>query len=118
MTLEYNDKTYTVTGESIYRDFSLVANSFEDGCQIFDELDGMNEYTFNLKHYTNMKLVKRAIVVDECNVIVRVVLRAMTEAELAKAELETLRADIQDFALTASKTNAAKINSILAKGVS
>lgn len=118
MTLEYKGQTYYVTGESIYRDFSVIVGTVEEGCRLVEELDGMTEYVFNLTPCSNMKLVKRAIVIDDMNVTVRVILREMTEAELAKAELASLRSDMEEFALTASKTNAAKINSILAKGVS
>jgi len=117
MTLEYNGKSYDVTGESIYRDFLLIAGSVEEGCRIVAELEGMTDYVFNLTPYSNMVVVKRAIVVTDTGTTVRVILRQKTDAELARAELNALRSDLESFAASASKTNAAKINKILAEGV-
>lgn len=118
MTFEYNGNTYEVTRESIYRDFGINTYTLEDGCRILNELDGMTDYVFNLVPYSDMVVTKRAIVVTDDGITVRVILRHKTEAELAKKELDDLRSDIEAFASTASKTNAAKLNNILAKGVS
>ena len=118
MILEYNYKTYVVTEESIYRDFSVVAFDFDEACSIAEEFYNMSSYTFNLIPYTDMIVVKRTITITDSKVTVGVRLREKTAEEKAVEELQTLRSDIEDFAATASKTNAAKINAILTKGVS
>ena len=105
MILEYNGKAYEVTDESIYRDFFVIANGLEGACSIVTEL-------------ADMVVVKRTITITDSKITVGVRLREKTAEEKAVEELQTLRSDIEDFASTASKTNAAKINAILTKGVS
>lgn len=116
MILEYNDKKYEVTEESIYRDFSIEAFGLSGACSIAEELADMSDYTFNLIPYTNMIVVRRTITITDDKVTVGVRLREKTAEEKAVEELQTLRSDIEGLASTSSKTNAAKLNAILAKG--
>lgn len=118
MILEYNGKAYEVTDESIYRDFFVIANGLEGACSIATELADMSNYTFNMVEYADMVVIKRTITITDSKTTVGVRLREKTAEEKAVEELQTLRSDIEDFASTASKTNAAKINAILTKGVS
>ena len=116
MILEYNDKKYEVTDESIYRDFSIITYGLEAACSIVEELSDMSSYTFNLIPYTDMIVVRRTITIINDTYSVGVRLREKTAEERVVEELQTLRSDIEDLASTSSKTNAAKLNAILAKG--
>lgn len=116
MTITYNDKTYAVTGESIYKDFTIIADSLDDAVNILGELDGISTYTFNDVEYTDMVVTKRTITVAT-TITVGVTLRPKTEAEKAKEELETLRQAISELSGSVSKANATKIQTML-KGVS
>ena len=118
MILEYNGKTYEVTEESVYRDFHIVTNGINEACSIAEEFAGVLSYTFNLIPYSDMVVIKRTITITDSKVTVGVRLRGKTAEEKAVEELQTLRSDIEEFASTASKTNAAKLNAILTKGVS
>ena len=118
MILEYNDKTYEVTEESIYRDFFINTYGLEGACSIAEELADMSNYIFNLIQYTDMVVVRRTITMVGESITVGVRLREKTTEEKAVEELQALRSDIEDFASTASKTNAAKLNAILKKGES
>lgn len=116
MILEYNDKKYEVTDESIYRDFSIATYGLEAACNIAEELADMSDYTFNLIPYTGMIVVRRTITIANDTFSVGIRLREKTAEEKAVEELQTLRSDIESLASTSSKTNAAKLNAILAKG--
>ena len=116
MILEYNNKTYDVTDESIYRDFSINTYGLEAACAIAEEFADMSDYTFNLISYTGMIVVRRTITIANDTFSVGVRLREKTAEEKAVEELQTLRSDIEGLASTSSKTNAAKLNAILAKG--
>jgi len=113
MTITFNDKTYDVEPDSIYSDFSIVADSLEDACEIVKSFDGVTDYTFNIDTYTNMVILRRSIAVVDDVITVRVKLREKTEAELAQEELEALRQAMADLATTTNKTTTAKINKIL-----
>lgn len=117
MILEYNDKTYEVTEESIYRDFFIDTYGLNVACSIAEELADMSSYTFNMIPYTDMVVTRRTIIMTEGKITVGVRLRGKTAEEKALEELQTLRSDIEDLASTSSKTNAAKLNAILTKGV-
>ena len=116
MILEYNNKKYEVTDESIYRDFSINTYGLEAACTIAEEFANMSDYTFNLISYTGMIVVKRTITIANDTFSVGVRLREKTAEEKAVEELQTLRSNIAALASTASKTNAAKLNAILEKG--
>jgi cell division protein ZapA (FtsZ GTPase activity inhibitor) len=116
MTITYNGKNYYVTGESIYKDFSIIADSLDDAVSILTELDGISTYIFNDVEYTDMVVTKRTITVAR-TITVGVTLRPKTEAEKAKEELETLRQAISELSGSVSKANATKIQTML-KGVS
>lgn len=116
MILEYNGKSYEVTDESIYRDFAIETNGLNGACDIAEELADMSNYTFNLIPYTDMIVVRRTIIITDDRITVGVRLREKTAEEKAVEELQTLRSDIEGLASTSSKTNAAKLNAILAKG--
>ena len=116
MVLVYNDKSYEVTDESMYLDFGIEAESLGEACLIAEELDGMSDYNFNLIDCTNMVVTRRAIIMTEDAITVRIRLREKTELEIVKGELETLREEIKQFASTASKSNAEALSKILNKG--
>ena len=116
MILEYNGKKYEVTDESIYRDFAIETNGLNGACSIAEEFADMSNYTFNLIPYTDMIVVRRTIIITDDRITVGVRLREKTAEEKAVEELQTLRSDIEGLASTSSKTNAAKLNAILAKG--
>lgn len=116
MTLTYNDTTYTVTNDSMYLDISIVVDTLADACTIVENLADMSEYTFHGDSYSNMVVTKRSIIVTD-NIKVRVNLRQKSEKETMKEELESLRTAMEELALTTNKTTTAKINTILAKGV-
>lgn len=117
MTITYNKITYEVMPDSIFSDFSIIADSLENACEIVKSFDGMTEYTFNIDDYSNMVIVKRSIVVSDTGVVVKVKARSKSKAEIAQAELDALRQAMLDVADSASKTTASKINNILEKGV-
>lgn len=117
MTITYNDKTYGVRPDSIYCDFQIDAYTVEHACGILTSFDGMSEYIFNVDSYSNMVIIKRSIVVTDSDIIVRVKLREKTQAELAQAELDSLRKAMSDLAETTNKTTTDKINKILNEGV-
>jgi ArsR family metal-binding transcriptional regulator len=116
MNLIYNSKTYTVTDESIYRDFAIVVNSLDEAVNVLTEMDGISTYIFNEAECTGMVVTKRTITVSD-TITVGVTLRQKTEAEKAKEELETLRQAISELSGSVSKDNATKIQTML-KGVS
>lgn len=117
MTFNYNGVTYTVTDDSIYRDFTIEVYSLEEACNIVNAFEGMTAYTFSATEYDNMIVTKRTITVAG-NIYVNVKLRSKTRLEVMEEELNTLRNDIEDLATTTNKTTTAKINMILNKGVS
>ena len=114
MIVIYNGKKYTATDESIYTDFSVCAESIEEAVEIVRDLMDMSDYTFDLKDYSGMVVRKRMIIFDERGVTVRMIIREKTKAEKAQEELDSLRMAMEDLAQNVSKTNAAKINKILA----
>lgn len=116
MTITYNKQTYEVTPDSIYCDFTVVADTIADACDILSSFDWMTAYTFGVDDYSDMVIVRRTIVVTDSNITVKVKLREKTEAEKAQEELEALRKAMEDLAATTSKTTSAKINDILEKG--
>lgn len=118
MTITYNDKTYTVTGESIYSDFAIVVKDMDEAVATLAEFDGISTYIFNEVEYDNMVLTKRTITVTDVNVIVSVMLRHKTQTEIAQEEIESLRQALSDLSGSVSKANATKIQNILSKGVS
>ncbi len=117
MTITYNDKTYTVTGESIYSDFAIVANDLDEAVEILTEFDGISTYIFNEVEHDNMVLIKRTIAVTDV-ITVGITLRHKTQTEVAQEEIESLRQALSDLSGSVSKANATKIQSILSKGVS
>ena len=117
MTLNYNGVTYTVTDESIYRDFTIEVNALEEACDLVNTFEGMTAYTFSATDYDNMIVTKRTITVSG-NIYVNVKLRKKSQIELMEEELNDLRNAMEDLALTTNKTTTAKINKILSKGVS
>lgn len=118
MTITYNDKTYAVTGESIYSDFAIVVKDIDEAVAMLAEFDGISTYIFNEVEYDNMVLTKRTITVTDVNVIVSVMLRHKTQTEIAQEEIESLRQALSDLSGSVSKANATKIQNILSKGVS
>ena len=118
MTITYNDKTYAVTGESIYSDFAIVVKDIDEAVAMLAEFDGISTYIFNEVEHDNMVLIKRTITVTDVNVIVSVMLRHKTQTEIAQEEIESLRQALSDLSGSVSKANAAKIQTILSKGVS
>lgn len=118
MTITYNDKTYTVTGESIYSDFAIVVKDMDEAVEILTEFDGISTYIFNEVEHDNMVLIKRSITVTTDNIIVSVMLRHKTQTEIAQEEIESLRQALSDLSGSVSKANATKIQNILSKGVS
>lgn len=117
MTFNYNGVAYTVTDDSIYRDFSIEAYTMEEALSLVDAFEGMTDYTFMEEQYSNMVVTKRTIIVTN-NIIVNVQLRKRTQREIAQQELEELRSAMSELALTTNKTTTAKINMLLSKGVS
>lgn len=117
MTITYNDKTYAVTGESIYSDFAIIANDLDEAVEILTEFDGISTYTFNETECDNMVLIKRTITVTDA-ITVSVMLRHKSQTEIAQEEIESLRQALSDLSGSVSKANAAKIQNILSKGVS
>lgn len=117
MTITYNDKTYAVTGESIYSDFAIIANDLDEAVEILTEFDGISTYTFNETECDNMVLIKRTITVTDV-ITVSVMLRHKSQTEIAQEEIESLRQALSDLSGSVSKANAAKIQNILSKGVS
>ena len=117
MTITYNDKTYTVTGESIYSDFAIVVKDIDEAVAVLTEFDGISTYTFNETECDNMVLIKRTITVTDV-ITVSVMLRHKSQTEIAQEEIETLRQALSDLSGSVSKANAAKIQNILSKGVS
>ena len=117
MTITYNDKTYTVTGESIYSDFAIVVQDMDAAAATLAEFDGISTYTFNETEYSNMVLIKRTITVTDI-ITVSVMLRHKTQTEIAQEEIESLRQALSDLSGSVSKANAIKIQNILSKGVS
>lgn len=117
MTIIVNDTSYTVTGYSIYKDFAIAVSSLDEACEVFNALDGVTEYTFNNVAYTDMVLAKRTITYDG-SFTVQAVFRGKSKAEKAEEELTSLREAFENLSGTMSKTNAAKIQSVLTKGVS
>ena len=118
MTITYNEKTYAVTGESIYSDFAIVVKDMDEAVATLAEFDGISTYIFNETEHDNMVLIKRTIMVTDVNVIVSVMLRHKTQTEIAQEEIESLRQALSGLSGSVSKANAAKIQSILSKGVS
>lgn len=117
MTFNYNGVTYTVTDESIYRDFTIEVNTLEEALDLVNAFEGMTDYTFSAVQYENMVVIKRTIIVTG-NIFVNVQLRKKSQRELAEQQLEELRGAMEDLALTTNKTTTAKINNLLGKGVS
>lgn len=117
MTITYNDKTYTVTGESIYSDFAIVVKDIDEAVATLTEFDGISTYIFNEVEHDNMVLIKRTITVTDV-ITVSVLLRHKTQTEMAQEELEALRQALSDLSGSVSKANATKIQNILSKGVS
>ena len=117
MTITYNDKTYTVTGESIYSDFAIAVKDIDEAVAILTEFDGISTYIFNEVEHDNMVLMKRTITVTDV-ITVEIMLRHKTQTEIAQEELEALRQALSDLSGSVSKANAAKIQNILSKGVS
>lgn len=117
MTITYNDKTYTVTGESIYSDFAIVVKDMDEAVATLAELGGISTYIFNEVEYDNMVLMKRTITVTDV-ITVSVMLRQKTRTETAQEEIESLRQALSDLSGSVSKANATKIQNILSKGVS
>lgn len=118
MTITYNDKTYAVTGESIYSDFAIVVKDIDEAVAVLTEFDGISTYIFNEVEHDNMVLIKRTITVTDVNTVVGVMLRHKTQTEMAQEEIESLRQALSDLSGSVSKANATKIQSILSKGVS
>lgn len=117
MTFTYNDVTYTVTEDSIYRDFSIEVNTLEEGCAVINALEGMTDYTFSKVDYSGMMVTKRSIIVTG-NIYVNVKLRNRSKREVMEDELNTLKNSMSELALNTNKTTATKINKLLSKGVS
>ena len=117
MTITYNDKTYTVTGESIYSDFTIVAKDMDEAVATLAEFDGISTYIFNETECDNMVLIKRTITVTDV-ITVSVMLRHKSQTEIAQEEIESLRQALSDLSGSVSKANATKIQNILSKGVS
>ena len=72
MTLEYNNKTYDVTDESVYNDFMIPVTNLGEAVEVVTELDGIRDYTFNLTAYTSMTPRKRMIIIDDRGINVKV----------------------------------------------
>ena len=117
MTITYNDKTYTVTGESIYSDFAIVVKDMDEAVATLAEFDGISTYIFNETKCDNMVLTKRTITVTDV-ITVSVMLRHKSQTEIAQEEIESLRQALSDLSGSVSKANATKIQNILSKGVS
>ena len=117
MTITYNEKTYAVTGESIYSDFAIVVKDIDEAVAVLAEFDGISTYIFNETECDNMVLTKRTITVTDV-ITVSVMLRHKTQTEIAQEEIESLRQALSDLSGSVSKANAAKIKNILSKGVS
>lgn len=98
MTLEYNSKTYEVTGESVYSDFSVIATSLEEACSIVTELQGISSYTFSKTKYKGMAVKRMCINIDDGGYSVRVILRHQTKTEQLETELTDLRSAVADIA--------------------
>lgn len=106
MTLTYKDKNYTVTNDSIYTDFSIVADGLADAVVIVDELADMSTYTFDLNDCADLKVIREMIIIENGTYTVKVKLRHQTELEKTKAELSEVRAAIADINI--SDADAAK----------
>lgn len=117
MTITYNDKTYAVTGESIYSDFAIVVKDMDEAVAVLTEFDGISTYIFNEVEHDNMVLMKRTITVTDV-ITVGIMLRHKTRTETAQEEIESLRQALSDLSGSVSKANATKIQNILSKGVS
>lgn len=72
MTLEYNNKTYDVTDESVYNDFMIPVTNLGEAVEVVTELDGIRDYTFNLTAYVSMTARKRMIIIDDRGINVKV----------------------------------------------
>ena len=118
MTITYNEKTYAVTGESIYSDFAIVVKDMDEAVATLAEFDGISTYIFNEAEHDNMVLIKRTITVTDVNTVVSVMLRHKSQTEIAQEEIESLRQALSDLSGSVSKANATKIQNILSKGVS
>ena len=117
MTITYNEKTYAVTGESIYSDFAIVVKDIDEAVSILAEFNGISTYIFNEAERDNMVLIKRTITVTDV-ITVSVMLRHKSQTEIAQEEIESLRQALSDLSGSVSKANATKIQNILSKGVS
>lgn len=113
MTISVGTNIYDVEPDSIYSDFSIVANSLENACEIVQSFEGVSDYTFNTDDFFNMVILRRSISIVDDVITVRIKLRDKTEAEIAQEELEALRQAMADLASTTNKTTTAKINKIL-----
>ena len=117
MTITYNEKTYAVTGESIYSDFAIVVKDIDEAVAVLTEFEGISTYIFNEVEHDNMVLSKRTITVTDV-ITVSVMLRHKSQTEIAQEEIESLRQALSDLSGSVSKANATKIQNILSKGVS
>lgn len=114
MTITYNDKTYTVTDESVFSDFSILVATLAEACTIVAEFENMGDYIFGKNNYTNMVVSKRSIVITDM-ITVNVKLRQKKKVEIMQEEIDSLRAEMSKLAETTNKTTTAKINKILEK---
>ena len=114
MILTYGIQDFNVTSESVYHDFIIPAETLEEACDMARLFQRMTEYTFDLKNYKNMT-VTRIIIRSYPDIAVKVMLREKTELETVRDELQELRSDIETFANSASKSDAAKLLDILNK---
>lgn len=113
MTFDYNGKTYTVTDSSTYFDITVEVDTLDDACTIVNEFEGMTNYTFSKRDYTDMVVTKRTITIGG-NIFVNVKLRKKTQVETMQEEIINLRTSLEELALSTNKTTTAKINKILA----
>lgn len=114
MTITYNDKTYIVTDESVFSDFSISVATLDEACTIVAEFENMGDYTFGKNNYTNMVVSKRSIVITDM-ITVNIKLRQKKKVEVMQEEIDSLRAEMSKLAETTNKTTTAKINKILEK---
>lgn len=114
----YNDREYEVTPESIYRDFSIDADSIKEACSIAEELDGMSSFTFNGEDYIGMVVTKMSIIIVGDSIRVNVILRNRSKREILEEEVTSLRTTMEEIASsTTNEVTNAKINAVLKKGV-
>lgn len=81
MILNYNGMDYTVTSESVYNDIKISELSLDEAVTVARDMESMDNYVFNLNHYSDMIVQRRIIIIDGAMATLRVQLREKTAQE-------------------------------------